>query len=268
MRRAPGLRRTHSSSREIVRCRAESFFSSTASRCLLLLEPRRVVALVRDAAAAVELEDPAGHVVEEVAVVGDRDDGALVVVQVALEPRDRLGVEVVGGLVEQQQVGLLEEQPAERDAAALAAGERGHVGVAGRQAQRVHRLVDALVEAPRVGGVDPLLDARELVGGLLGVVGGQLLEAVEQAAHLRRVPPPRSRARPCRGSGAAPARAARRSRRARAGPRRRSPCRCPRGCAAASTCRRRCSRARRSSRPGAARSRCSRAPPCPAGSAS
>src|SRR5204863_8371773 len=33
---------------------------------LLLLEPRRVVALVRDAAAAVELEDPPGHVVEEV----------------------------------------------------------------------------------------------------------------------------------------------------------------------------------------------------------
>src|SRR5262249_30521769 len=34
---------------------------------LLLLEPRGVVALVRDAAAAVELEDPAGDVVEEVA---------------------------------------------------------------------------------------------------------------------------------------------------------------------------------------------------------
>ena len=45
---------------------------------LLLLEPGRVVALVGDAAAAVELEDPAGDVVEEVAIVGDGDDGALV----------------------------------------------------------------------------------------------------------------------------------------------------------------------------------------------
>src|SRR5205807_5088 len=45
---------------------------------LLLLEPRRVVAPERDAAAAVELEDPARHVVEEVAVVGDGDDRALV----------------------------------------------------------------------------------------------------------------------------------------------------------------------------------------------
>jgi hypothetical protein len=37
----------------------------------LLLQPRGIVALVGDAAAAVELEDPAGDVVEEIAVVGD-----------------------------------------------------------------------------------------------------------------------------------------------------------------------------------------------------
>ena len=91
---------------------------------LLLLEPRGVVALERDAAAAVELEDPAGDVVEEVAVVGDGDHGALVVGEEALEPVDRLGVEVVRRLVEQQQVGRGEQQAAERDAAALAAGER------------------------------------------------------------------------------------------------------------------------------------------------
>ena len=126
---------------------------------LLLLEPRRVVALERDAVAAVELEDPAGHVVEEVAVVGDDDDGARVLLQVALEPRDRLGVEVVRGLVQQQQVRRRQEQLAQRDAAPLAAGELRHVGVARRQAQRVHRDVELLVEAPRVRRVDPLLHA-------------------------------------------------------------------------------------------------------------
>src|SRR5262249_54923403 len=41
---------------------------------LLLCEPSRVVALVGDAAPAVELEDPAGDIVEEVAVVGDDQD--------------------------------------------------------------------------------------------------------------------------------------------------------------------------------------------------
>src|SRR4029079_11328160 len=46
---------------------------------LLLLEPARVVALEGEAVAAVELEDPARLVVEEIAVVGDGHDRALVV---------------------------------------------------------------------------------------------------------------------------------------------------------------------------------------------
>ena len=78
----------------------------------LLLEPARVVAGERDAPAAVELEDPLRDVVEEVAIVGDRDDGARVLAEEPLEPLDRLGVEVVRRLVEQEQVGVLEQQPA------------------------------------------------------------------------------------------------------------------------------------------------------------
>ena len=79
---------------------------------LLLLQPAGVVALIGDALAAVELEDPAGDVVEEVAVVGDGDDRALVLGEMALQPVHRLGVEVVGGLVEQQQVRRAQKQPA------------------------------------------------------------------------------------------------------------------------------------------------------------
>src|SRR5207249_345021 len=85
---------------------------------LLLLEPRGVVALPRGAEAAVELQDPAGDVVEEVAVVGDGDDGARIFLEMTLQPSDRFGVEVVRRLVEQQQIGLLEEHAAERDAPA------------------------------------------------------------------------------------------------------------------------------------------------------
>src|SRR5438477_3848995 len=100
---------------------------------LLLLEPRGVVPLPRDAEAAVELQDPAGDVVEEVAVVGDGDDGAWIFLEMALEPRDGFRVEVVGGLVEEEQVGLAEEDLAERDAPALASRERGHFGLARRK---------------------------------------------------------------------------------------------------------------------------------------
>src|SRR5205085_9864747 len=48
-------------------------------------------------------QDPASDVVQEVAVVGDGHDGAGELLEVLLEPRHALGVEVVGGLVEQQQ---------------------------------------------------------------------------------------------------------------------------------------------------------------------
>ena len=47
--RARGAMRIHSSSRASVRRRVSSTFSSCASRCVLLLEPARVVALPRDA---------------------------------------------------------------------------------------------------------------------------------------------------------------------------------------------------------------------------
>ena len=155
---------------------------------LLLLEPRRVVALERDAVAAVELEDPAGHVVEEVAVVRDGEHGAGVVVQEPLEPGHRLGVEVVGRLVEQQQVGRRQQQAAQRDPAPLAAREVGHLGVGGRQPQRVHGDVQHPVEAPGVGAVDAVLHLALLVeqrlhlvvGHRLGEAGGDLVVAVEQ----------------------------------------------------------------------------------------
>ena len=41
--------------------------------------------------------------------MGDCDDGALVLLEMGLEPLDALGVEVVGGLVKQEDVGFLQE---------------------------------------------------------------------------------------------------------------------------------------------------------------
>ena len=136
----------------------------------LLFEPRRVVALERDAAAAVELEDPLRDVVEEVAIVGDRHDRARVLLEEALEPVDRLGIEVVGRLVEQQQVGVAEEEPGECHATLLPAGQLRDVGVVGRAAQGVHRDVDVALEVPGIGRGDLVLEGR-LLGTDLLVVG-------------------------------------------------------------------------------------------------
>ena len=146
---------------------------------LLLHEPGRIIALVGNAAAAVEFENPAGDVVEEVAVVGDDQDRARIVAQMAFEPRHRLGVEMVGRLVEQKKFGLFQQQPAQRDAAALAAGELRHLRVVRRAAQRVHRLVDLGIEIPQPLGLDLVLQLGHLVGGLVGIVRGELVVAVE-----------------------------------------------------------------------------------------
>ena len=139
----------------------------------LLVEPGRVVALPGDALAAVELQDPLAHVVEEVAVVGDGDDRALILLQVLLQPVDALGVEVVGGLVEQEHVGLGQEQAAQGHTAALTTGEVGHGAVARGTMEGAHRTLQARVHVPGVGRVDNVLElslaGHELVH-LVGVV--------------------------------------------------------------------------------------------------
>ncbi len=53
---------------------------------LLLHQPGRVIALVGNALAAIEFENPAGDVVEEVAVMGDDQDRAGIVAQMAFQP--------------------------------------------------------------------------------------------------------------------------------------------------------------------------------------
>ena len=69
--------------------------------------------------------------------MGDGDDGAGEVVQVALQPGDGFGVEVVGRFVQKQHVRVGEEQAAEGNAAFFATGERCDWLFPRRQAQRV-----------------------------------------------------------------------------------------------------------------------------------
>ena len=86
--------------------------------------------------------------------------------------------------------GALQEQAAERDAAALAARERRDVPVALRQPERVHRVVELCFELPCTPAVDLVLhlgllgQQRVEVGVGLGELRGDLVEAVEQVAQL------------------------------------------------------------------------------------
>ena len=122
---------------------------------LLLLEPGGVVALPRNAGAAIELEDPAGDVVEEVAVVRDGDHRA----------RRTPAGSARATRPTRRRDGSSARRAAAGRAAAAGGGRAPRAGARRprasctsasprRQPQRVHRDLERAVELPGVGGVD------------------------------------------------------------------------------------------------------------------
>ena len=88
------------------------------------LQPPVGVAALRHAPpAALQLQHAGGHRLQEPAIVRHEDQRRVEPVQVLLQPLDRVDVEVVGGLVQQQQVGLAGQRPRQRGPGQLAAGE-------------------------------------------------------------------------------------------------------------------------------------------------
>ena len=107
---------------------------------IALLQVRGIVALVQLEAARIDFSDAIDHVVHKGAVVAHDDHRAVVAAQKAFEPLHALKVEVIGGLVEQKQVGFANKQLGERDAhlpaAREIAGMAGHVVFLEAQAEQ------------------------------------------------------------------------------------------------------------------------------------
>ena len=103
--------------------------------------------------------------------MGDGDDGTFVLLQMLFEPIDGLSIEVVGGLIEQQHVRLLQQQSAERHTTALATREVLHAPVAWRTIQGCHRTVELRVHVPGVCGVDDILQLCLALHQFVHIVG-------------------------------------------------------------------------------------------------
>ena len=107
-----------------------------------------------------------------------------------LEPQDGLGVQVVGGLIEQEQIGCLDEELAQRDTATLTARQDRDRLVRRGAAQGVHRLVELGVDIPGIGGVDLGLQLAHLIHESIEVgvrvrhLFGDLVKAGELAENV------------------------------------------------------------------------------------
>jgi len=100
------------------------------------------------------------------------------------EPLHALRVEVVRRLVEEQDVRVREQKPAERDAPAFAAGNARERLLGRRAAERLHRHLELVVDRPRIGRVDLLLDLRLTIEDALHLVRREvarefLIDAIE-----------------------------------------------------------------------------------------
>ena len=126
--------------------------------------------------------------------MGYGDYRAGILLQVLFEPVDALGVEVVGGFVEQKHVGLLEQEAAEGHAAALTARKRLYRLVVGRALEGVHGALQTRVDVPCVGRVESVLKLAltldqgvHLVGILqhigIGEGGVHLVELAQEVHH-------------------------------------------------------------------------------------
>jgi hypothetical protein len=139
------------------------------------------IARVGPQLAPVELDDARRHAVQEGAVVGDGHHAALEVDQQLLQPLDRVQVQVVGGFVEQQDIGLAHQRLGECDAFAGSAGQRADLRL-WVQMQAMQGLLDALLPVPAVLRLNRALQGIE-VSLTVRVLFDQLDQSLEACAH-------------------------------------------------------------------------------------
>ena len=125
----------------------------------------------------VEFDDPGGHPPEEGPVVGHEQEGGAAIDQIVFHPLDRGDVEMVGRLVEQEQVRLL-DQGSGQERLTFAPARGGGERLLGVEAQMRQDGLDSALELPGIGLVEGMVEPIELSeGGVIGI-GGQPVTGV------------------------------------------------------------------------------------------
>ena len=145
---------------------------------------KAVVAAVKLRLAVQDLDDAGDGAVQEIAVVGDGDHGAPEGADILLQPLGGLKVQVVGGLIQQENVRILQDQAAQVHPGLFAAGQLvkqspPHIAVDG---QAVGHLVDGCVGVVAPQSLEP---GGELPIAAQGMgVAVPLLHPAGQSVHL------------------------------------------------------------------------------------
>ena len=105
------------------------------------LVPEIIVAGIELDLAVIDVRDIGTYLVQEIPVVGNNDDRVVEVDQEFLQPGDGVQIQMVGRLVQQQDVGVAEQGPGQQDLDLLGTGQLAHqVGVElGLNAQTVEQ---------------------------------------------------------------------------------------------------------------------------------
>ena len=122
-----------------------------SERFLLAPEEGRVVTGPRRQTPAIQLDNPSRQRLEKDAVVRHEQHGPRKVGQTRFEPLHRLDVEMVGRLIEEEQIGLPHQCARQQDASLPTAGERAHGDIAG-DLESGERHLHLLIGVPRVSG--------------------------------------------------------------------------------------------------------------------
>ena len=136
--------------------------------------------------APIHLHDPPGDPIEEIAVVGDKHQGPAKTLQKALQPLHPMGIEVVGGFIQQQHIGIGHQGSGQGHPLAIAPGEVAHPPLTIADAKPLQHFLALVLEIPGIQGVHAALQIAQLgqEGGIMGGVGHGLAEP-QVLAHQR-----------------------------------------------------------------------------------
>ena len=133
---------------------------------LLLHGVEAVISGVKLRFSRLNLYHPPDYLVQKVAVVGDGQDGALEPFQILLQPLGGTQVQVVGGLVQKEDVGVLQDEPGQIDPGFLPAGQLvegplPHFLGNGQAAAHLIFIGVSLIAAPGLKGGGQLVVSRQ-----------------------------------------------------------------------------------------------------------